>query len=264
MQREVRYLNLKYTFLIIAGYLLLSGCAPNKLQFLHGVTENRQTLKIQARPDPMQIYLDGEFLGITPLTTDLWFRDKKKLVLSAKGMGSDTTFHSVDLRFEATPKIITFYSGSVSDAIPTPAIELLKIPEISSAEEMPDSLPVQNLPDCSMPVIHFDFNDSVLSLTGKEQLLSVSALLKDDPIYHLEIHGYADERGSESYNRKLSLKRAKSVYRQLVNQGIDERRLAVFGHGEITTLQYDGSELEYGDSRVVHFRLFTSDQDEPH
>jgi len=255
-QMGITALASKAGIIIIAGLILLSGCAQKRLQFLHGVTEHRQTLKILSRPNPMQIFLDDEFLGITPLATELWFRNREKLVISAKGMGDDTTFHTFVIRYDSTPRTITFFSGTDLTTRVAPANEQLDIPQTSGVMEAPSSPSAAVCPDCILPAIHFKFDDSEVSPAGIEQLISVRELLKTDPDYNLEIHGYADEQGSAVYNRKLSLKRAKSVYQQLVDLGVDNSRLFVYGHGEIATLRYDGFELEYAESRVVHFRLY--------
>lgn len=48
----------------------------------------------------------------------------------------------------------------------------------------------------------------------------------------IRIIGHTDSRGSDAYNRQLSLKRAQSVADWLVAQGIDAERIAVSGEGE--------------------------------
>jgi len=64
----------------------------------------------------------------------------------------------------------------------------------------------------------------------------VSNFLKKNPGVSVEIKGYADELGPEDYNRKLSEKRAKSVYDILVASGVDASRLSYKGYGEDTSV----------------------------
>ncbi|WP_339753002.1 OmpA family protein [Algoriphagus aquimarinus] len=64
----------------------------------------------------------------------------------------------------------------------------------------------------------------------------VSNFLKKNPGVRVEIKGYADELGPEDYNRKLSEKRAKSVYDVLVASGVDALRLSYKGYGEDTSV----------------------------
>ena len=55
------------------------------------------------------------------------------------------------------------------------------------------------------------------------------------------IHGYADSRGSEEYNRGLSERRANSVKAYLAAQGIDSTRLSASGMGQSDPIAGDNS-----------------------
>lgn len=52
------------------------------------------------------------------------------------------------------------------------------------------------------------------------------------PNAHAQISGYADSTGPASYNKKLSLRRAQTVRRYLVSQGVAASRLKAQGFGE--------------------------------
>ena len=47
----------------------------------------------------------------------------------------------------------------------------------------------------------------------------------------MRIEGHCDIRGSDTYNKRLSIKRAKTVYNYLASKGISKRRMIVIGYG---------------------------------
>ncbi|GAB6073576.1 OmpA family protein [Nautilia lithotrophica] len=53
--------------------------------------------------------------------------------------------------------------------------------------------------------------------------------LKKHPKYKATIIGFTDNKGNKKYNLKLSEKRAKIVYQELIKLGIDKKRLSYKG-----------------------------------
>lgn len=79
--------------------------------------------------------------------------------------------------------------------------------------------------------VYFDFNNFKLE---KEELIRLGNFVNDKMAIstsHFEINGYTDNVGSESYNRKLSEKRARFVYKYLRNVGIETESLSMAGKG---------------------------------
>ena len=80
-------------------------------------------------------------------------------------------------------------------------------------------------------VLHFS-NDDFLLADSVVKILSVAIdLLKSDTALKATISGHANSMGSDLYNKDLSLRRAESVKRYLVERGILESRLMVSGFG---------------------------------
>ncbi len=79
--------------------------------------------------------------------------------------------------------------------------------------------------------VNFKVGSSELINSAKLVLDKVVRTLKDYKEMHLEISGHTDSSGSRSLNMKLSRKRAESVRRYLINQGIEEYRLRAIGLG---------------------------------
>ncbi|HQQ95563.1 MAG TPA: OmpA family protein [Bacteroidia bacterium] len=76
-------------------------------------------------------------------------------------------------------------------------------------------------------------------LTTEAKLLVDSSLYRmmvENPEVIIEIQAHTDNHGSDSYNLKLSQKRAEGVVNYLISKGIDERRLRAKGFGETMPL----------------------------
>lgn len=78
----------------------------------------------------------------------------------------------------------------------------------------------------------FDFDKSVLKPEGKTTLQNLVAQLKNTDIEVVVATGHTDWTGSDAYNMKLSMRRAKAVKAFLVSKGIPEARIFVEGKGE--------------------------------
>jgi OOP family OmpA-OmpF porin len=55
--------------------------------------------------------------------------------------------------------------------------------------------------------------------------------MEEYPNMELDVWGHTDIKGSDSYNKTLSMNRAKVVYNWLINQGISKNRLSYDGFG---------------------------------
>lgn len=79
--------------------------------------------------------------------------------------------------------------------------------------------------------VYYDFDKSVLKEVSYPSLDKVVAMLNDHPAMVIEISAHTDDKGSDSYNLKLSEARANSVVAYLVSKGIDKSRLQAKGYG---------------------------------
>jgi outer membrane protein OmpA-like peptidoglycan-associated protein len=79
--------------------------------------------------------------------------------------------------------------------------------------------------------IFFDFDETKLKPNSITELNRLVGFLNKNPNVAVEINGYADSKGADEYNRKLSLERARAVVEYLRKQGIDKDRLSAVGHG---------------------------------
>lgn len=86
--------------------------------------------------------------------------------------------------------------------------------------------------------VYFAFNSAALSAEAKERLGGVAQTLRNaEDVQRLRIIGYADRKGSATYNVKLSKKRAVAVKDYLAQQGYHNTRVEeVRGLGETASV----------------------------
>ncbi|MBI1173726.1 MAG: OmpA family protein [Sideroxydans sp.] len=77
----------------------------------------------------------------------------------------------------------------------------------------------------------FDTNSAKLKPTAATKLQQVVDFAGQYPDANLEVNGYTDDRGSKTYNLKLSQRRADSVKAYLVKKGVAADRISTKGYG---------------------------------
>ena len=71
----------------------------------------------------------------------------------------------------------------------------------------------------------------------------------------IEVAGHTDNLGSSDYNLDLSIRRAKSVQKFLVEQGVSEKQLESEGRGETQPVATNETSLGRGKNRRVEFKV---------
>lgn len=85
----------------------------------------------------------------------------------------------------------------------------------------------------------FDYNSTELKPGAFAELRRVADVLNTYPQTTIEIGGHTDIRGSEEYNRTLSLKRAEAVKNALMLDGVTPERMTTVGYGESRPISSD-------------------------
>ena len=106
----------------------------------------------------------------------------------------------------------------------------------------------------SLRNVYFGFDSAVLLATAKRMLDEMAAALLRHPDVQVEIAGYADARGPESYNMKLSERRAEAVRSYLEQAGVDAQRMTTRGYGESHDRASDTSANGLAENRRVELR----------
>ncbi len=85
--------------------------------------------------------------------------------------------------------------------------------------------------------INFAFNSDELDVTSQNVLRTQAAWIQQFPEVRFSVYGHTDLVGSDSYNYRLGLRRARAAVNFLVAQGIDRDRLdALVSLGETQPL----------------------------
>ncbi len=80
--------------------------------------------------------------------------------------------------------------------------------------------------------IYYDFNQYIIRRGAGEELDALAQLMKQYPSMEVELTAHTDSRGNDQYNLELSLKRAESAKRYLIQKGIRGSRIKALGLGE--------------------------------
>lgn len=101
----------------------------------------------------------------------------------------------------------------------------------------------------ALETIYFDYNDATIREDSKAVLSRVANVLVKTPQQTLEIEGHCDVRGSTEYNLHLGERRARSVQKYLVAQGVNEDQLRIISYGEERPVDLGGSESAHQKNR---------------
>jgi len=78
----------------------------------------------------------------------------------------------------------------------------------------------------------FDLNKADLKSSGEQTIGRLAQFMREYEDRRVSVEGYTDSTGDESYNQKLSERRAQAVRDELVSQGVERRRVETRGYGE--------------------------------
>ena len=103
--------------------------------------------------------------------------------------------------------------------------------------------------------VFYGFNSFELEETSKLELDKLVLLLQSNPTIQIEIGGHTDNKGSASYNQKLSENRAKSVYNYLIEQGLPVSRLSYKGYNFTVPIAKNDTEEGRAKNRRTEFKI---------
>ena len=113
--------------------------------------------------------------------------------------------------------------------------------------------------DTLMPIIHFDFDQTIIKKDYRELLRQQSPCVmkaleaRGDMI--LQIEGHADERGSDEYNMALGHRRANAVSNSIIPYLSNSKLSRIFSYGEEFPLVDGSNKKAWDKNRRVEFTL---------
>ena len=106
----------------------------------------------------------------------------------------------------------------------------------------------------------FGFDKSGLSTDAKMNLDKLVLVLDSYEDTNIEIQGHTDNKGSETYNQNLSVKRTGTVSDYLTDKGISSYRLTVKGFGESMPKYENDTENGRAQNRRVEFLITANEK----
>ncbi len=106
----------------------------------------------------------------------------------------------------------------------------------------------------STPIL-FETNSTIVQQASMPVLEVAIKTMSDDAEAIVVVHGHADSRGTNEYNKKLSLKRAQAVKKQLVSMGANPKRIKVVAHGETDPVASNSTPEGMAENRRAVMRL---------
>ncbi len=181
---------------------------------------------------------------------------------SGKAVGANLSFPGTQL-----PKIASDLNTGIYKVTVPPGTYTL---EVVADGYIPQALPVVVQKDRTF-MQHFELlkKGGKITLrgitfdTGKATIKPISYpvldravdLLKKNPKARVEVQGHTDSVGSDSYNMRLSQARANSVYKYLVDHGIDTARLTARGYGETSPIADNRTRDGRSQNRRIDFKI---------
>jgi peptidoglycan-associated lipoprotein len=106
-------------------------------------------------------------------------------------------------------------------------------------------------------IVYFDFDSAVIQGAGVDVVAAHAKYLAANPQARVRLEGNTDERGSREYNIGLGDRRAQSVRRALLLQGVTEGQLTTVSYGEERPADPGHDEAAWAKNRRVEIVYLT-------
>ncbi|WP_010177496.1 OmpA family protein [Aquimarina agarilytica] len=187
-----------------ADWTIEDGASSKQLEELSTKIANIEADMIDTDQDGVADYLDRE-----PNTTS-------GVTVNTKGVTIDNNRNGIPDEFE------TALDRKYANDTPTATTA----PEVSYDEA------IKKLLGEGYVNVYFNTASATPSIYSLDAINYLIEYMKEHPEAKAELIGFADQRGSDSFNSSLSARRAKKVYDILIESGIAAERLSHTGNGE--------------------------------
>lgn len=181
------------------------------------------------------------------------------------GFPINTPEHEVHISLTSDGKK-GYFSSNKSDSYGEDDIYMIDFPELAMPEavyEAPKDTVIKQityiLPKDNQVFQHkifFDFNIAAnyteASYPSMQEMVDI---LNKNPDLKIEIGGHADNQGNPDINQIISEKRALSIYRYLLSEGIPENRMMMKGYSNQFLVIAGNSTVENAPNRRVEFKV---------
>ncbi len=132
-----------------------------------------------------------------------------------------------------------------------------KVEEVEEKEPVVESKDAQKELDLIVSKQKIYFKRLGTDVTEKSFVVikEISEYLKQNENIKIEIGGHTDAKGKDDVNEWVSLQRALSVKKELINLGIDKKRIKAKGYGETKPLVPNDKNGYSSENRRVEFKI---------
>ena len=100
-------------------------------------------------------------------------------------------------------------------------------------------------------VVYFDFDRDEVKSEHRDMLRAHAQFLSNNPRARVRLEGHTDERGSREYNVALGERRALSVRRYMLLQGVSSDQITTVSYGEERPAASGSNEQAWSQNRRV-------------
>ena len=171
------------------------------------------------------------------------------------GMGLDSVNNAepLDTRVYIGLKYSPEENKVVSASLATPE------PKKEDVNKNPECYDVDKVEETYSAMIRFDNNKDVLNEVSRPEFEKLITYSKEHfyNISHVTIHGHASKPGTDSYNFKLSKKRARTISEALLQLGLDPKLLETKGKGKKELIKLGDTEDDHSVNRRAEIKVWT-------
>jgi outer membrane protein OmpA-like peptidoglycan-associated protein len=149
---------------------------------------------------------------------------------------------------------------SDGDGIPDPVDKCPLVPETRNGFEDEDGCPDEVPPEYGevagiMKGITFDTDRDTIKAESEPTIDRAVEIMKKYPALRVRIIGHTDDQGSYRHNQDLSRRRAESVKRYMVGEGLDPSRLETAGAGPDQPIDTNATPAGRANNRRIEFQI---------
>jgi OmpA-OmpF porin, OOP family len=165
---------------------------------------------------------------------------------------SDTTMHGTVAGYSDN---IKFRSASSHNLLLGLRYQLFSPPPVAPvlAEAAPEAAPAPV--QAKTYLVFFDWNKASLNPRAAQIISQAASDSKTQNVTTLDVSGYTDTSGTAQYNQGLSVRRAKAVAAELVQDGVPASEIEIHGYGETHLLVPTGPGVREPQNRRVEIVL---------
>ena len=157
-----------------------------------------------------------------------------------------------DIRFDPTPTVHLEGDDFQKQAATAGVRFALSAPAVMAPVPQPAASAPQPVPLEREFMVFFGFNKWSLSPQALATIREAVGSVHESGSAAIRVIGHADRAGSMAYNKTLSLKRAKTVQKALVAEGISAEAISISGRGESEPMVPTADGVRESQNRRVH------------